>query len=132
MAETRQDNEALVRRGYDLFNSGNLEALKDVFSEDVVRHVAGRSRLSEEKRGRDATVGYFAQIGEVTGGTFRAGVHDVVASDEHTLGVHTSTGTRDGRQLNLHTVLLFHIRDGKAVEVWEHVEDSQAFDEFIA
>jgi hypothetical protein len=128
----RQDNEALIRRGYELFNSGNLETMKDLFSEEVVWHVAGRSRLSGEKLGRDATFGYFAQIGELSGGTFRAAVHDVVASDEHTLGVHTSTGTRLGRQLNLHTVLLFHIRDGKAVEVWEHVEDSQAFDEFIA
>jgi ketosteroid isomerase-like protein len=27
-------------------------------------------------------------------------------------------------------VLLFHMRDGKVAEAWEHYEDSQAWDEF--
>jgi uncharacterized protein len=132
MAESANQNEALIRRGYELFNSGNLEALTEIIDANVVWHVQGRGRLSGDKRGRDATFGYFQQLGELTGGTFRAEVHDVIASSDHVAGAHTSTGTRNGRHLDLHNVLLFHVQNGKLVEVWEHSSDTQAFDEFWA
>jgi ketosteroid isomerase-like protein len=124
------ENAGTIRRGYELFNSGNLEELGTIFADDVVWHVGGRGRLSGEKRGRDAAFAYFRQLGELTNGTFRAELHDVVASDEHVVGLHVSTGQRGGRSLNVKEALVFHLRDGKIVEAWEHYEDSQAWDEF--
>jgi len=92
---TAQENAAVIRRGYELFNAGNLDGLKDIFTEDTVWHVAGRGRLSGEKRGRDAAFAYFAELGQVSGGTFRAELHDVLASEEHVAGVQASTGRRE-------------------------------------
>jgi ketosteroid isomerase-like protein len=132
MAGVAQENEAVIRRGYESFNSGNMEELGRLFSEDIVWHAGGRGRLAGEKRGREATFAYFGQLAELSGGTFRAELHDVVAGDEHVAGVHTNTGERNGKRLNLHEVLLFHLRDGKVVEAWEHYEDSQVYDEFFA
>jgi ketosteroid isomerase-like protein len=126
-----QDNAAVIRRGYELFNSGNMEGLQGIFLEDAVWHVGGRNQLSGEKRGRDACFQYFGQIGELTNGTFRAEMHDVVAGAEHAVGIHTSTGEREGRRLNEHTVLVFHLRDGKVAEAWEHYEDSRRVDDFF-
>ena len=126
-----QENVAIVRRGYDLFNSGNVQELQAIFADDAVWHVGGRSQLSGEKRGRDACFAYFGQIGQLTNGTFRAEVHDVVGDDEHVVGIHTSPGQRDGRTLSQHTALIFHMRDGKVAEAWEHYEDSRAVDEFF-
>ena len=126
------ENAATIRRGYELFNSGNLEGLKAIFAADVVWHTGGRGRLSGEKRGREAAFAYFGQLGEQTNGTFRAELHDVVASDEHVVGLHVNTGQRGGRSLNLKEALVFHLRDGKIVEAWEHYEDSQTWDEFMA
>ncbi len=130
MAST-QEKVATIQRGYELFNSGNIEGLADIVAEDAVWHVGGRNRLSGEKRGRDTIFAYFGQIGELTGGTFRAELHDVIAGEEHAVGLHTSTGERDGRRLSVHTVLVFHLRDGMVAEAWEHYDDSRAFDEFI-
>jgi uncharacterized protein len=127
-----QENAATIRRGYELFNSGDLEELAPIFAEDVVWHAGGRGRFSGDKRGRDATFAYFGQLAEVTGGTFHAELHDVVASDEHVVGLHVNTGQRSGKTLNLKEVLVFHLRDGKIVEAWEHYEDSQTWDEFCA
>ena len=126
------DNAATVRRGYDCFNRGDLEGLTPIFAEDAVWHVAGRGRLSGEKRGRDATFAYFGQLGELSEGTFRAELHDVVANDEHVVGLHINTARRAGKTLNLREVLVFHLRDGKIAECWESHEDSQAWDEFFA
>jgi ketosteroid isomerase-like protein len=124
------ENAAIIRRGYELFNSGNLEELATLFVEDAVWHVGGRNQFSGEKRGRDACFAYFGRIGELTGGTLRAELHDVVGGETHTVGVQTTTGERDGKRLSEHTVLLFHLRDGKIAECWEHYEDSRHLDDF--
>lgn len=126
-----QDDAATIRRGYEYFNTGNLAGLAELFAEDAVWHVGGRGQLSGEKRGRDATFAYFGQLGERSGGTFRAELHDVVGGDTHTVGVHTSTGEREGKRLSERTMLLFHLRDGKVTEAWEHYEDSGRVDEFF-
>jgi ketosteroid isomerase-like protein len=126
-----QEIEALIRRGYELFNSGNMEELATIFAEDVVWHAGGR-RFGGEKRGRDAVFAYFGELVQATNGTFRAELHDVAASSEHGVGIHTNTAQRNGRTLNLHEVLVFHVRDSKVIEAWEHYEDTQTWDEFFA
>lgn len=127
-----QENAATIRRGYEHFNNGDLEELTQLFAEDVVWHGAGRGRFAGDKRGRDATFAYFGQLGELTGGTFRAELHDVVANEEHVVGLHTDTAQRGGKSLNAKEALVFHLRDGQVVEAWEHFEDSQTWDEFFA
>jgi ketosteroid isomerase-like protein len=127
-----QENAALVRRGYELFNSGNMEELAKLFREDAVWHGAGRGRFAGEKRGRDACLAYFGQVVEAAGGQFRAEVHDVAASEEHGVGIHTTVAERAGKRLSLKTVLLFHVRDGQIAEAWEHYEDTAAWDQFFA
>lgn len=129
---TAQENAATVRRGYELFNSGNLDELGQIFAEDVVWHAGGRGRLGGDKNGREATFAYFGQLGQLSGGSFRAELHDIVANDEHVVGLHTSTAQRGGKALNVKEALVFHLRDGKVVEAWEHQDDSQTSDEFWA
>lgn len=128
----RDENATVIRRGYELFNSGNMEELATIFADDVVWHVGGRGQLAGEKRGKDAAFAYFRHLGEGSDGTFHAELHDLVASDEHVVGLHTSTGQRNGRSLSQHEALAFHLHGGQVVEVWEHYEDSQAWDEFWA
>jgi len=69
---------------------------------------------------------------EPTDGTFRAELHDVVAGDQHTAGLHLATGEREGRTLEDREVLVVHIRDGKIIEVWQHLEDQYTYDEFFS
>ena len=127
-----QENAATIRRGYEFFNSGNLEELTQLIAEDVVWHSGGQGRLAGDKRGRDSTFAYFGQLAELTGGTFHCEVHDVVANDEHVVGLHANTAQRGGNSLNVKEALVFHLRDGQVVEAWEHFEDSQTWDEFFA
>jgi ketosteroid isomerase-like protein len=127
-----QANAATIRQGYGFFNSGNMEGLARLFAEDVIWHVGGRGRLGGEKRGRDATFAYFGQLAELTDGTFRAELHDLLANDEHVVGLHASTAQRADKSLTAKEALVFHMRDGKVVEAWEHYDDSQTWDEFFA
>jgi hypothetical protein len=55
-----------------------------------------RSVLAGDHRGPDAILGFFGKTFELTAGTFRVEVHDVVADDRHTVGLHLATGRACG------------------------------------
>jgi ketosteroid isomerase-like protein len=123
--------EELVRRGYDAFSTGDMQTLREVLSPDIVWHSPGRSQLAGDYGGVDAVLGFFGRTMELTGGTFRVDVHDVVAKDEHVVGLHAVTAEREGRTLRDQNVLVFHVRDGRASEVWQFWADQYAADAFF-
>jgi uncharacterized protein len=115
-------NEELVRRGYEAFNTADVETLRQLFADTTIFHEPGRSPIS----------GLFGTLAERSGGTFRAALHDVVANDNHAIGLHSSDAERDGRTVHSPTVLVFHIRDGRIAETWSHHHDQHDFDAFWA
>jgi hypothetical protein len=125
-------NEDLVRQGYDAFAKGDLDTLRKVFATDAVWHTPGHNVLAGDHRGIDAILGFFGQTMELSGGTFRVELHDVVAGDDHAVGLHVARGQRNGRTLEDRSVLVFHVRDGQAVEVWQYNGDNDAVDQFLA
>jgi uncharacterized protein len=123
-------NEDLLRRGYEAFSTGDVQALDQLFADDIVWHVPGRSQLSGDYRGKPAVFTLFGRFAELSGGTLKVELHDVLANDEHALGLVKATGEREGRTLDDNGVNVFHIQDGKATEVWFHPGDGYAVDEF--
>jgi len=125
-------NEEIVRSGFDAFAEGDVDTLRQLFDQDAVWHVPGRSPLSGDHRGLDAILGFLARTMELTGGTFRAEVHDVVANDEHAVALYVTRGEREGRTLESRDVLVSHIRNGKLAEAWLLSADLYAVDEFFS
>jgi ketosteroid isomerase-like protein len=123
-------NEDLLRTGYAAFGRGDMEAISGLFDDDIVWHVPGRSQVAGDYRGKDAVFGFFAKTMELTGGTFRLEVHDVLANDDHSVGLTHLSGERNGKTLSDNGVQVLHIRDGKATESWLHPGDPYATDEF--
>jgi ketosteroid isomerase-like protein len=66
------ENLAIVRRGYEAFNKGDMETLTELFDEGAAWPVPGRSSLAGDHEGREAAFAYFARLGQETGGTFQA------------------------------------------------------------
>lgn len=66
---------------------------------------------------------FFGRLFELSGGTLKVELHDVVAGDEHAVALLTISAERAGRQLEDNTVLTSHIRDGKITEIWSHDTD---------
>ena len=125
-------NEDLVRRGYDAFSRGDMQTLRELFHPDIVWHAPGRSQLAGDHQGADTVLGFFAKTMELTGGNFRVEVHDILANDEHAVGLHTAHAEREGRTLQDNNTLVFHVRDGRITETWSHHYDQHEFDEFWA
>ncbi len=123
-------NATLLRNGYEAFGRGDMAVLTELFAENVVWHLPGNNQLSGVHRGRDAVFGIFAKTTQLSGGTFKIDVHDVLANDEHAVALTRATGSRQGKQLNSLDTDVYHVSDGKVTEWWSFVEDGRVADEF--
>ena len=124
------ENAATIRRGYEAFNSGDMNTLTEIFDEDAVWHATGRSSLADDYQGRDATFAYFARLGQETGGTFQAGLQHLLADDERVVGIQHNSAERDGKRLGVDVCIVFQLKDGRVTEGWEYSRDQYAWDEF--
>lgn len=124
-------NEDLVREGFAAFSRGDMDALRDqYFASDIRWHIPGRSPLAGDYDGAAQVIELFVRLFELSGGTIRVELHDVLANDEHAVALYTAHAEREGRRLEDNAVNTFHIRDGKVIEVWTQETDLYAVDEF--
>jgi ketosteroid isomerase-like protein len=124
-------NEDLVREIFAAFGRGDLDALRSRYmAEDACFHYPGRGLLAGDHEGVAKVLEISGRAFELSGGTFRLEIHDVLANDEHAVALFTARGERAGRRLEDRTAEVFRIRDGKAAEMWLYPADLYANDEF--
>lgn len=112
-------NVEALRRGYEAFQTGNLDLLRDeLFDQDIVWHNPGNNQFSGEIRGVDAVIASFVKQFELTNGTFKVEVHDYAGSDDHAVAIATVSGERDGATISDLYTHVCHFRDGKLTEAW--------------
>lgn len=123
-------NVDLLRRGYDAFARGDLDALRELFAEGIVWHVPGDNILSGDYEGRDAVFGFFGKLIQESGGTFRQEVHDFLANDTHGVVLVEFHAERGGQTFDGRSVHVMHIESGKVTEFWNFLEDTTEADAF--
>jgi uncharacterized protein len=124
------ENAAIIRRGYEAFNSGDMKTLTELFDERAVWRVPGRSSLAGDHKGREAAFAYFGRLGQETGGTYRAELQHLLADGDRVVGIQRNSAERDGKQLDVDVCLAFQLENGRITEGAEHVRDLYAWDEF--
>ena len=128
---TADENVAIMRRAYAAFNSGDIDTLIALFDEGAEWHLPGRSRFADDYQGRDATLAYFGQLAQETGGTFQAELQHLLADNEgRVIGMQRSTAQRDGKRLDVGNCIVFELKDGRIADGREHFHDLYAWDEF--
>ena len=124
-------NEDLVRAGFAAFARGDVSALgRDFFADDICWHFPGRGRFGGHHRGAGEVAKLLSRMAEMSGGTHRVELHDVIGNDDHVVALHTTRAERAGRQLEINAVQVFHVRDGKVTEAWTSHSDVYAVGEF--
>jgi ketosteroid isomerase-like protein len=120
-----------LRRAYKAFSAGDMETIGGLIADDTVWHIFGRSHLSGDLKGKAAVFEFFGKLMAETGGTFRLEVHDVLANDEHSVGLVTARAEKDGKKLESRAVHVIHTdSDGRNKEFWSFEEDQRATDAF--
>lgn len=132
MATTAQNVHVQnLRRAYQAFAASDMATLNELIADDTVWHILGHNELSGDKKGKDAVFAFFGQLMERSGGTFRLEVHDVLASDQHSIGLVTERAEKDGKKWESRAVHVSHTdSEGRTREFWAFQEDQAATDAF--
>ncbi len=120
-------NAALVRQMTEAMSRGDMQAASDALAEDVEWHEIGRSEARHGKAGlREAMTGGAVEY------TITGTIHDILANDDHVVGLFDATATRGGRTFRYRTAEIFHVRNGRIVERWAFSDDTAAIAAFFA
>jgi ketosteroid isomerase-like protein len=122
---------ALVRRGYEAFNSGDMDTLRELIATDATQHVPGDHPLSGDVKGQDAIIDLYRRFAEETDGTMRAEVRNVFVDGRgHAVAVHHFTAERQGKRIDEDGTIVFRIVGEKATDLDECVEDIDRANDF--
>ena len=125
-------NEDLIRSGYEAFGRGDVAAVTALFADDIAWHIGGTSLVSGDYRGPQEVLGFFGKLAELSGGTFRLEVHDILANDKHAVVLATASGQRDGQALAAREAQIWHVADGRRTEFWAFAENQADLDKFFS
>lgn len=120
-------NAATFRQLIDAFNNMDMEAAAGLIDSDVVWNSIGSA---EPLRGVDAVAGSGLNFPE--GLEIKAEIHDVVASDDHVVGLVKATATVGDQTFEYRTAEILHFAAGKVTERWTFSDDTARIAEFFS
>jgi len=124
-------NEELVRGWFVAQARGDEAAVRAALADDVVWHVPGRSPLSADYSGPDEVLAFLARPRELSNGTVRPQILDVMAGDDHAIALVRVHAEREGKKLDGSLqAWTFRIVEGRIAEFWFLVEDRYEVDAF--
>jgi ketosteroid isomerase-like protein len=126
------ENVELVRRGYEAFNAGDMDTLRELFAEDAVWFAPGNGTLSGRKEGRGTILAYFRELGTRSEGQLKVTLQDILDGENYTVALQHNQAESGGRSLDMEGVIAFKVRDGKITEGREFYVDTAQGDAFWA
>ncbi|MEU3291336.1 nuclear transport factor 2 family protein [Streptomyces longwoodensis] len=122
---------ALVRKGYDAFQRGDMDTMRGLMTGDCTHHVPGSHPLSGDHKGIESVLDYYGRLGSETDGSFRVELRDVLVDGRgHAVSVHRFTADRGGRHVDAMGGIVFRIVGEKITDLDECVADIEQVDEF--
>jgi ketosteroid isomerase-like protein len=80
----------------------------------------------------DAILGCLSSLRELSGGTFRTELLELLVGDQRVAALQRATGTRGEKRLEHFACQVMTIRDGRIAEVRGYYSDQHAVDDFLS
>jgi ketosteroid isomerase-like protein len=123
-------NAALVKRACVAARKGDRATVEELFSDEAELYVPGKNLLAGLYEGRDGVMDFYAKAKELSGGTLKAFLHDVVANDRHAFAIENFLASRNGRNLDSRDVTVYHVVDGRIAGGTRLFTEIDVHDEF--
>jgi uncharacterized protein len=126
-----QDDIDLVRHGYEAFIAGDMEWMNEHLHDTIVWHNPGNNAFSGDYKDREEVLSFFARSVQHVIPEFD--LHDILASEDHVVALLSVTWRRqdNGQSITTKGAQVFHVDNGKAIEVWTMAEDQSEIDRFL-
>jgi uncharacterized protein len=126
---TEHPNAVAVLRSFEAFNSGDLDALRENFTDDIVLRFAGNNAMSGTYRGREAVMDALGRA--IQGWGPHAELEAILASDDHVIAFFHATSEREDRTLDVvHAMPIKLNAEAKLTDIWFLANDQRAYDQF--
>jgi ketosteroid isomerase-like protein len=117
----------LIRRYYEAYGSGDLEALRPFFAPDIRWTIPGHHPLAGTKEGVEEVLAFFRELGRTE---FRAETLFLAADGDWVVDLHRGWSTAP-RGLDITWALAFRIRGRRIAEAVNFAGDQHAADAFF-
>lgn len=121
--------ESTIREAYAAFGRGDVDGYLKPCSENFSFNIPGRGAIAGSWHGKEGLYELARKAMEITGGSFREEIEDVLANDHHAVVLARHRFTRDGQSREYKTAHVYDVRDGKLATCWEQPQDLAIFDE---
>ena len=125
-------NRELIQRAYDASGRGDIPSVLGILDKEIRWHVPGQSALSGDYVGHEQVLGFFQKCMDLSEGTLRTRLDDIVASDTTVFVLCTVSATRSGQHAEFLEVHVWRIADGRATEFREFQGDEYTESKFFA
>ncbi len=132
MTHHEHPNVQLVRDGLEAWARGDGSWMDEHLADDIAWHVGGNSKWAGVYRGKADVLAMQARQAQAMKAPPDVDVHDLLGNDDHVVVLGTARATADdGTSVEWRYVNVFHVRDGKATEVWGMAENDAAVDPYL-
>jgi hypothetical protein len=117
-----------LEKAYSSLVRGDVQGFLNLCSESMTFQIQGKSKLAGKMTRANFEKDYFAKIQELSGGTFRMELHDILASDLHATVLMTCKLTRAGKEHEYRSVHVWRWDADKPLAGYEYPRDLYQYD----
>ncbi len=124
----KHPNATLLEKLYQDFSKGDLQAVLTACGDQITFQVPGKSKLAGKYTKANFGQDFVMKLHELSGGTLKIEVHDILVSDLHATVLATERLMKDGKTIELRTVHVWRFEAGKPIAWYEYPRDLYQFD----
>ncbi len=132
MSAIQHEHGAELKESVASFNTGDLASSVRSFSSEVTFVAPGKSAVAGVYHGREGVAEFFAKLQELSGGSFKVELEEVLANRERMILFLRFTASRDGHNLD---VVIAGFHDDLGEDGWRKAtflpDDLASFDRFF-
>jgi ketosteroid isomerase-like protein len=111
-----QSNVEILQDLYASFAAGDVPAVVAAFADEMTWQIPGDSPIAGSFTGADEIVGLFGTLAEISGGTYRQDVTDMLFNDDDSVAVFvTGHAERKGRSASFDQIHVWKLAGGKTL-----------------
>lgn len=115
-------NVEVLKRFYAAFAKGDVAGMLAECGDAVTFQLAGKSPLAG-KYDRKTFGALIEKVAALSGGTFKADLHDITATDQHGMVLMTNSLERGGKRHEYRAVHVWRLQGGKPIAWYDYPRD---------